>query len=104
MEKGNALSDAEISSEVEKVISDHRGIVEIFIDFFVNIVLSLKTLPKENYETDVGNDDEPIWNHINKFKNHLKSIKLYKIEKKEEKTFTFNYVSYEEVLNQIRKV
>ena len=76
MEKGNALSDAEISSEVEKVISDHRGIVEIFIDFFVNIVLSLKTLPKENYETDVGNDDEPIWNHINKFKNHLKSIKL----------------------------
>ena len=60
MEKENALSDAEISSEVEKVISDHRGIVEIFIDFFVNIVLSLKTLPKENYETDVGNDDEPI--------------------------------------------
>ena len=60
MEKGNALSDSEISSEVEKVISDHRGIVEIFIDFFVNIVLSLKTLPKENYETDVGNDDEPI--------------------------------------------
>ena len=75
MEKGNALSDSEISSEVEKVISDHRGIVEIFIDFFVNIVLSLKTLPKENYETDVGNDDEPIWNHINKFKNHA-SIKL----------------------------
>ena len=60
MEKGNALSDSEISSEVEKVISDRRGIVEMFIDFFVNIVLSLKTLPKENYETDVGNDDEPI--------------------------------------------
>ena len=69
----------------------------------VNIVLSLKIWPKENYETDVGNDNEPILNYINKFKNHP-SIKVIKSRKKEEQTFTFNYVSYEEVLNEVRKL
>ena len=69
----------------------------------VNIVLSLKIWPKENYETDVGNDNEPILNYFNKFKNHP-SFKVIKSRKKEEKTFTFNYVSYEEVLNKIRKL
>ena len=78
-------------------------ITKTFNEFFVNIVPSLKILPKENYETDVGNDNEPILNYINKFKNHP-SIKVIKSRKKEEQTFTFNYVSYEEVLNKIRKL
>ena len=101
MEKGNDLSDSEISSKVEKVISEDMEIAETFNDFFVNIVPSLKISPKENYETDVGNDNEPILNYINKFKNHP-SIKVIKSRKKEEQTFTFSYVSYEEVLNKIR--
>ena len=63
----------------------------------------LKISPKENYKTDVGNDNEPILNYINKFKNHP-SIKVIKSRKKEEQTFTFSYVSYEEVLNEIRKL
>ena len=66
--------------------------------FFVNIVLSLKPSPKENYEIDVGNDNEPILNYINNFKNHSR-IKVIKFRKKEDKTFTFNYVSYEETKN-----
>ena len=103
VEKGNDLSDPEISSEVEKVISEDMEIAETFNEFFVNIVPSLKILPKENYETDVGNDNEPILNYINKFKNHP-SIKVIKSRKKEEQTFTFSYVSYEEVLNEIRKL
>ena len=103
MEKGNDLSDPEISSEVEKVISEDMEIAETFNEFFVNIVPSLKISPKENYETDVGNDNEPILNYINKFKNHP-SIKVIKSRKKEEQTFTFSYVSYEEVLNEIRKL
>ena len=98
----NDLSDPEISSEVEKVISEDMEIAETFNEFFVNIVPSLKISPKENYETDVGNDNEPILNYINKFKNHP-SIKVIKSRKKEEQTFTFNYVSYEEVLNEIGK-
>ena len=103
MEKGNDLSDTEISSEVEKVISEDMEIAETFNEFFVNIVPSLKISPNENYDTDVGNDNEPILNYINKFKNHP-SIKVIKSRKKEEQTFTFSYVSYEEVLNEIRKL
>ena len=45
MEKGNDLSDTEISSEVEKVISEDMGIAETFNEFFVNIVRSLKISP-----------------------------------------------------------
>ena len=64
---------------------------------------SVKVSPKENYETDVGNNNKPILNYINKFKNHP-SFKVIKSRKKEEQTFTFSYVSYEEVLNEIRKL
>ena len=69
----------------------------------MNIVPILKISPKENCETDVGNANEPILNYINKFKNHP-SIKVIKSRKKEEQTLTFNYVSCEEVLNEIRKL
>ena len=67
VEKGNDLSDPEISSEVEKVVSDDIKIAKTFNEFFVNLVPSLKIWPKENYETHVGNDNEPILNYINKF-------------------------------------
>ena len=46
VEKGNDLSDPEISSEVEKVISEDKEIAETFNEFFVNIVPSLKISPK----------------------------------------------------------
>ena len=103
VEKGNALSDTKISSEVKKMISDDREIAETFNKFFVNIVPSLKISTKENYETNVGNYKESVLNYINKF-NNRPSIKVTKSRKKEEQTFTFNYVSYEEVLNKIRKL
>ena len=90
MEKGNALSHPEISSEVETVISVDRKIAETFNNLFVNILPSLKISPKVNYETDVGNHNEPILTYINKFKNHP-GIQVIKSTKKEEQTFTFNY-------------
>ena len=77
-----------MSSEVEKVISEDMEIAETFNEFFENIVPSLKISPTENYETDAGNDNEPILNYINKFKNHP-SVKVIKSRKKEEHTFTF---------------
>ena len=66
----------------------------------MNIVPSLNISPKENCETDAVNDNEPILNYINKFRNHP-SIKVVKSRKKEEQSFTFNYVSYEDVLNAL---
>ena len=70
MEKENDLSDPEIFSEVEKVISEDMEIAETFNEFFVNIVPSLKMSPNENYETDLGNDGKPILSYMKKFKNH----------------------------------
>ena len=87
---------------MEKEI-DEIEIAETFNDFFMNAVPSLKISPKENSKTNVGNDNEPILSYINKFKNHP-SIKVRKSRKKEEQTFTFSYVSYQEVLNKIRKL
>ena len=83
VEKGNALSDFEISSEVEKVISDDREIAATFNNFFVKIVPSLKMSPKGNYDADVENDNELIINYISKVKNHT-NIKIIKARKKEE--------------------
>ena len=60
MEKENDLSDPETTSEVDKVISEDMEFAETINEFFMNIVLNLKISPKENYETDVGNDKEPI--------------------------------------------
>ena len=51
MEKGNALTDSEIFSEIEKVISDYKGISKNIKDFFANIVTTVKISQQENYET-----------------------------------------------------
>ena len=51
MEKGNALTDSEIFSEIEKVISDDKGISKNIKDFFANIVTTVKISQQENYET-----------------------------------------------------
>ena len=87
VEKGKNTSDPEIFSEIEKVISEDMENDETFNEFFVNIVPSLKISPKENYETDVGNDNEPILNYINKFRNHV-NIKLI-ISRKKRVNFYF---------------
>ena len=68
MVKGNALSYAEISSEVEKVISGDREIAAAFKYFFINIISSLKISPKQIYKIDVGNDNESFLNYIYRFK------------------------------------
>ena len=107
MVKGNDLSDPEISSKissgVEKVSSDDRKITETFNKLFVSTVPSLEISPKENCKTDVGNDNKPILIYINKSKNHS-NINVIKSRKKEEQTFLFISVSFEEVLNEIRKL
>ena len=75
-------------------------IAETFNKFFVNIVPSLKISPKENYETDIGNNNKPTLNYINTFKNHP-SIKVIKSRKKEEQTFTFVMVLMKKFLTKL---
>ena len=69
-----------------------RELLKHLMIFFVNIVSCLKLLPKDNGKTDIGNDNKQIINH--------KRIKYIKSRKKEEQTFTFIYISYEEVLKK----
>ena len=60
-----------------------------------------------NYETEVGNDKEPTLSYINIIILLLRSsvsIKVTRSRNKEEQTFTFSYVSYEGVLNEIKKL
>ena len=63
----------------------------------------MKISPWENYEVKAGNDSEPVLNYINKFRN-LPSTKLIKSRKKEEEPLAFNYVSDEEVFNEVRNL
>ena len=74
VEKGNDLSDpeisSEISSEVEKLTSDDREITETFNKLFVRTVPTLEISPKENCKTDVRNDSKPILIYIKMSKNH----------------------------------
>ena len=58
-------------------------------------------MPREKYETDVGNYSNLILNYIDKFKYHP-SIKVIKSRKQEDQIL--NYVAYEEVLNEISKL
>ena len=66
------------------MISKDRGIAETFNKCFVNIVPSLKILPKENYKTDLVNDNETILNYINRFK-IIRASKLRNLGKKKSK-------------------
>ena len=88
VEKRNALSDPEISSKIschlkclEKVISDDIRIAETFRDFFVNIVPRLKISPKESFETDEGNDNEPVLITLTSLK-IIPAPKLQNLEKR----------------------
>ena len=69
----------------------------------MNIVCNLKISPKENYETDVRNDNEPIF----KFKNYA-SIKKFRnlenLEIKKSKFLLLIIFVMKKFLNKIRKL
>ena len=57
-------NEVEIHSKIKTVISNDKEATEIFNSFFVNIIPNLKFSPKENYEVELGNDNnKPIVNY-----------------------------------------
>ena len=50
------------------VISDDKKVAETCDN--LDIVPSLKILPLKNYEMETGNENQPVLNNINKFRNH----------------------------------
>lgn len=77
-------------SEIGKVISDDKKAVESFKKKFVKFPV-FKFLPRENYEAEVGNDDELILNYMNKYRNHL-NTKFIKVRKIEGHSFLFMFL------------
>ena len=65
-EKVKNSSEAENLSKT--VILDDSEFAEIFNNTFVNLSPSLKILPKENYEVELGNKCEQVLSYIHKFK------------------------------------
>ena len=55
------------------VISGDKKVAETCDN--LHIVPSLKILPLKNYEMETGNENQPVLNNINKFRNHS-SIQL----------------------------
>ena len=79
-----------------------RSLLKLLTTFLWTL-FTVKISPWENYEVKTGNDSEPALNYINKFRN-LPSTKLIKSRKKEEEPLAFNYVSDEEVFNEVRNL
>ena len=83
VEKREISDDVENILEIETVVSDNGKVAETFNNtllYFLNSVPSLKILPKENYDADIGNENKPILKYINKSGNHS-GIKLKKSKK-----------------------
>ena len=57
------LHEAKTLLEIEKVIPDDKEVAENFKGF-LSIQFPVRILPKENYEVDVGTDNNLILNHI----------------------------------------
>ena len=64
--KWKISNEVEIHSKIETVISNDKEATQIFNSFFLNIVPNLKFSPKENYVVELGNDNEPMLNYINR--------------------------------------
>ena len=72
-----------------------------FSQFFVNIVPNLKTSPDHGYDTDFIATDDQVTNVFNKFRNHPSMI-MIKNKKKNDQSFSFGPVTYDDVLKKIK--
>ena len=86
----------------EEIISDEEKIVEIFDNFFVNIVPSLKTA-NHNCNIDFQKNDDPVLNAINKYKYDSSIFEINsKIEP--ENIFSFTIVKHEDILRKTKNL
>ena len=87
----------------EKIITDDKEIAETFNEFFVNIVPNLKIPTSHNCNTDFEETDDPIYNAINKYKDHP-SILMIKSKIDQQSKFSFSQVQYEDVLKKVKNL
>ena len=86
----------------EEIISDSQPVAELFNKFFANIVLELNLGIDKDFIENVDHIGDPVLKAIEKYKNHP-SIKVIS-EKYNKNTFSFNYVTLDEVIKEIKNL
>ena len=87
----------------EKIISNGKDIAEIFNNFFVNVVSNLNISFDQNLLCESGQTDDPIRRIIEQYKNHP-SILAINDNVDSAYTFSFNFVTFEDVFKEIRNL
>ena len=87
----------------KEIISDEGKVAEIFNNFFVNIVPSLKIPNNHNCNMDFQKTDDPVLNVINKYRHHS-SIVMINSKIETESIFSFATVQYEDVLRKTKNL
>ena len=78
--------------------------LKLLIGFFANMVINLKIILSENFETTIEYETEnPVHNAINKLKNHL-STKMIIFKLDPNKRFSFCPVPHHEILKQTKNL
>ena len=84
----------------EKIITEDQAVAEVFNKFFINIVPNLKISTDRGYDNDFIATDDQVANAVNKFRNHS-SIIMIKNKKKNDQSFSFGPVTYDDVLKKV---
>ena len=84
----------------EKIITEDHTVAEVFNKFFINIVPNLKISTDQGYDNDFIATDDQVTNAVNTFRNHS-SIIMIKNKKKNDQSFSFGPVTYDDVLKKI---
>ena len=85
--------------EEEEILDDDQKISTVFNDFFSNIVYNLNIPQYEDQNVNLDNIDDPLEIIKEKYKNHPSIVAI--LDKKFDKSFSFQPVSKEEIEKEI---
>ena len=86
--------------EEEEILDDNQKISTVFNDFFSSIVSNLNIPQYEDQNVNLDNIDDPLEIIKEKYKNHPSIVAI--LDKKFDKSFSFQPVSKEEIEKEIR--
>ena len=100
--KKNVTNESIILVSNNEIISKGLNIVELFNKFFANIVSELNLAIDEDLIENVDHIDDPVLKAIEKFKYHPSILAIS--EKYDKNTFSFQPVSYEDILKELNNL
>ena len=103
------LSNKSVNSEQitlvdnEKVITNDKEIAKVLNDFFSNIIKTLNITKKDHTDSVIANVRDPTLKTILKYRKYA-SILAIKRRIKSDPVFTFNYITKEDVIKEIKNL